>query len=81
MKVKSKLLGGGGGRNQALPGTKRAARPQARATQRFPGQPKPQPGITESWIVGAVTEEAPVAQLNHPGKVPIQHQHEGQQKS
>ena len=51
----------GGCGNQALPGTKRAARPQARATQRFPGQPKPQPGITESWIVRAVTEGAPVA--------------------
>ena len=31
------------------------------ATQRFPEQPKPQLAITESWIVGAVTEAASVA--------------------
>ena len=53
----------GGCGNQALPGTERSAhRPQAGgATQRFPEQPKPQLGITESWIVGAVTEAASVA--------------------
>ena len=44
-------------RSAQLTGRRRAGG----ATQRFPEQPKPQLAITESWIVGAVTEAASVA--------------------